>query len=159
MTFVIMINLIPSLFTGNRLVSGYEETVYAKELKMRFKALMDTGAMYCALFAINIKEKRIHNRLNVSFETLNEQGRKIRVVIPVSRIVYVRSSMGHIQRRYAVVLNIRLIGNFFPVLVTLSDRTLMRHPLLIGRNFLSRGYIVDASRKYVLSRPVPVRRQ
>lgn len=153
-----MINLIPSLFTGNRLVCGYEETVYVKELKIRFKALMDTGAMYCALFAINIKEKRIHNRLNVSFDTLNEKGRKIRLNIPVFRIVYVRSSMGHVQRRYAVILNIRLVRNFFPVLVTLSDRTLMRHPMLLGRNFLGRGYIVDASRKYVLSRPISTRR-
>jgi len=152
-----MIILIPSLFTGTRLVSGYEETVYVKELKIRFKALMDTGAMYCALFAMNIKEKRIHNRLNVSFDTLNERGRKIRLTIPVFRIVYVRSSMGHVQRRYAVIMNIRLIRKFFPVLVTLSDRALMRHPLLIGRNFLSKGYIVDASRKYVLSRPIPVR--
>ena len=58
-------------------------------------------------------------------------------------ITAVKSSNGEIQYRYVVQSNIRVFGKIFKISLTLSSREDMRFPVLIGRKFLTKKFIVD----------------
>ncbi|AVR44955.1 peptidase [Christiangramia fulva] len=58
-------------------------------------------------------------------------------------IVFVRSSNGIIQKRYQVQTKIKIFGKVFKISLSLSDRQEMRYPVLLGRKFLTKKFIVD----------------
>ena len=58
-------------------------------------------------------------------------------------ITAVKSSNGEIQYRYVVQSNIRLFQKVYKISLTLSSREDMRFPVLIGRKFLTKKFIVD----------------
>ncbi len=55
----------------------------------------------------------------------------------------VRSSNGHIQVRYTIKTKISLDNIRFMASITLSDRSAMGYPLLIGRKLLRSRFIVN----------------
>ena len=58
-------------------------------------------------------------------------------------ITAVKSSNGEIQYRYVVQSNITIFQKTFKISLTLSSREDMRFPVLIGRKFLTKKFIVD----------------
>ncbi len=57
----------------------------------------------------------------------------------------VRSSSGELQRRYTVKGTIRLFGKSYKTTFTLSSRTKMRYPVLLGRRLLNKRFLIDTS--------------
>lgn len=103
---------------------------------------IDTGAYTSSIHCENITES--DNILHCTF--LDEEhplynGKKF--VFEDYDIVFVRSSNGIIQKRYQVQSNIKLFGKVFKISLSLSDRQEMRYPVLIGRKFLTKKFIVD----------------
>lgn len=103
---------------------------------------IDTGAYTSSIHCENITEK--DNVLHCTF--LDEEhplynGKKF--IFDDFDIVFVRSSNGIIQKRYQVQSNIKLFGKVFKISLSLSDRQEMRYPVLIGRKFLTKKFIVD----------------
>lgn len=117
-----------------------------------FAARVDTGAASCSLHVEKIEiEDEAKKPLDnigkpIRFRIKNEKGRTAWVEAKISGVVRVRSSTlkdGEFDRRYKVPLTLSL-GDFSKeVLVTLNDRTDMKYPLLIGRNYLRRDFLVD----------------
>ena len=58
----------------------------------------------------------------------------------------IKSSNGSSEVRYRIVTEIILFGKRLPVFVTLSDRKEMRYPVLLGRKFLTKRFMVDSNR-------------
>jgi len=62
----------------------------------------------------------------------------------------IKSSNGEAQRRYVIRTVIRLGNEEFTTAFSLSDRSDMKYPVLIGRSLLRRGgFLVDVSKRYV----------
>jgi hypothetical protein len=59
----------------------------------------------------------------------------------------VRSSSGQVEHRYSVKTKLRLFGRSFQTEFSLTDRQQMRYPVLIGRKFLNKRFLVDVSQK------------
>lgn len=59
----------------------------------------------------------------------------------------VKSSNGKSQKRYVIQTRIRLFGKNYRASISLTDRSKMRNPLLIGRKMLNGRFIVDVSQK------------
>ena len=78
----------------------------------------------------------------IAFKVVNEQGQSQRIEAQVARQILTKTSEGS-ERRYAVPLTITWNNASKTVLVTLNDRSQMRHRLLLGRNWLRGDYIVD----------------
>lgn len=55
----------------------------------------------------------------------------------------VKSSNGSIQARYRVLTEIKLFGTIYPIFLTLSNRKKMKYPVLLGRSFLTKRFMVD----------------
>ena len=58
-------------------------------------------------------------------------------------IVFVKSSNGIVQKRYQIQTSITLFGNTRKISLSLSARQEMRFPVLLGRKFITKKFIVD----------------
>ncbi len=103
---------------------------------------IDTGAYTSSIHCNNIIEK--DDLLHCTF--LDEEhalynGKEF--VFEMYDIVFVRSSNGIIQKRYQVQSTIKLFEKVFKISLSLSARQEMKFPVLIGRKFLTKKFIVD----------------
>ncbi|MFD0977401.1 ATP-dependent zinc protease family protein [Salinimicrobium gaetbulicola] len=58
-------------------------------------------------------------------------------------IVFVKSSNGIVQKRYQIQTTITLFGKTHKISLSLTTRQEMRFPVLLGRKFITKKYIVD----------------
>ncbi len=120
------------------------------------KAKLDTGARTSALHAFAPEVYRKGRREWVRFSIHPWQGSDadaVEVTRPVLDRRRVRSSTGHVEERLVVPMRIRLAGTTIRAEVTLSRRDEMGFRMLIGREALRQGFLVDPSRSYVAGRP------
>lgn len=62
-------------------------------------------------------------------------------------IAKVKSSNGIVQNRYQIKSRIELFGKRYKISLTLADRKKMKNPVLIGRKFLNKKFVVDTDLK------------
>ncbi|UUZ61173.1 putative ATP-dependent zinc protease [Nocardioides sp. B-3] len=70
----------------------------------------------------------------------------VEVELPIHDRRHVRSSTGHVQERYVVLLDVALVDRTVTAEVTLTSRDQMGFRMLIGREALRQGYLVDSRR-------------
>ena len=108
-------------------------------------AKVDTGAFSGALHATHIRE--VTDKMGskqLQFNPLGSLSHTIQVATYHRRKV--RSSNGTETRRYAIDTEVLIHGQSYPITITLTDRSPMKHEMLIGRNFLRiHGFLVDVS--------------
>ena len=60
----------------------------------------------------------------------------------------IRSSNGEVQERYVIRAAVQLYGELFEAEFSLSDRSDMKYPVLLGRSLLRQGrFVVDVARR------------
>lgn len=109
---------------------------------------IDTGAYTSSIHCDNIIEK--DDALHCTF--LDEEhplynGKEF--IFKNYDVVFVRSSNGIIQKRFQVQSTIKIFDRVFKISLSLSARQEMRFPVLIGRKFLTKRFIVDPELKDV----------
>lgn len=120
------------------------------------KAKVDTGAQTSALHATGIEEFERDGEPWVRFFAHPWQAvdsDEVEVELPVHDRRTVRSSSGHAQERLVVLMDIRLAGRTVPAEVTLTDREEMVFRMLIGRETLQRGFLVDSASSFLGGKP------
>jgi hypothetical protein len=116
------------------------------------KAKIDTGARTSSLHAFDIQEFERDGEAWVRFRVKPWQDSQEDAVVvesPIHDRRAVRSSSGHAQERLVVQLMIRLVDREVMAEVTLSNRDEMGFRMLIGREALRRGYVVDPARSFL----------
>lgn len=68
-------------------------------------------------------------------------------VFDIFKIRRVKSSNGQVEERISIKTEITLFEKEFPIELTLTERTDMRHPVLLGRKFISKKFFIDTSQK------------
>lgn len=103
---------------------------------------IDTGAYTSSIHCTNIREE--DNRLACTFFDPQHplyDGREL--FFDYYDMTAVKSSNGDIQHRYEVQSSIVLFDKEYSISLTLSSRDDMRFPVLLGRKFLTRRFMVD----------------
>lgn len=115
-------------------------------------AKIDTGAYTSSLHCHHIEpylsagKKMVRfNLLDPSHETYNEK----LFELPVYRTKKVKSSNGTSEDRIIVKTNVRIADTVFKAQLSLTDRSEMRYPVLIGRKLIKNRFLVDVSGKYL----------
>ncbi len=129
-----------------------EETLIVAEVGLAFRARMDTGAGVSSVHAEDIEvlggdplePARNLGRL-VRFTLVNEEGASATLTSRIERVRSIRTGDCS-EARYHVHLTLAHGGRSQRVLVNLNDRSYSPHRLLVGRNWLARGYLVDVGR-------------
>lgn len=140
-------------------VVGWREWVALPDLAIGLLAAkIDTGARTSALHAVDLEPFRRGGARWVRFRVPEEQapydGARPLHAVPVRDVREVRSSIGEAERRYVIATTLRLAARHFQVEVTLSDRSEMEYPMLIGRSALRTArLLVHPSRSFLQGRP------
>ena len=150
--------------SGGATLAGWREWVQLLEIGVPWiKAKLDTGARTSSLHAYKITrfEKDgvdwVRFRVRPWQESTEDE---VVVECPVHDVRSVRSSSGHVQERYVVKMRLELLGRRVTAEVTLSDRDAMGFRMLVGREALRRGFVVDSARSFLVGRPPkPIRRR
>ncbi|UOE43623.1 ATP-dependent zinc protease family protein [Agromyces larvae] len=149
---------------ANTSVAGWREWVSLPAIGVPWiKAKLDTGARTSAIHAFDVKVFRRRGADWVRFGVRPWQESDADAVVvecPVHDRRPVRSSSGHVQHRIVVLMELVLLGRTVPVEVTLSNRDQMGFRMLIGREALKQGFLVDSARSFVGGRaPKAMRRR
>ncbi|WP_309064341.1 ATP-dependent zinc protease family protein [Microbacterium sp.] len=145
-------------------LTGWREWVALPDLRIDWiKAKIDTGARTSSLHAYDLQEFEREGEQWVRFTVRPWQDSQADAVVaelPVHDRRAVRSSSGHAQERIVVQLMIRLVDREVLAEVTLSNRDEMGFRMLIGREALRRGFVVDPARSFLGGRaPREMRRR
>ncbi len=131
-------------------VIGRREIVSILDLELfDLDAKVDTGADSNSLHCDDIfidDEKFVH------FTLLDEvhpayHGKKIKM--PLYKLKKVKSSNGSVQLRASIKVDMLFFGRKYKTVISLTDRSDMKYPMLIGRKFLSERFLVDVSLEYL----------
>lgn len=130
---------------------GEAEKVHLSPLDIVFNARIDTGATTSSFDARNIRRFERDGRRWVRFDTNHPETKEILTFErPVVRRVRISQSItDDFERRPVIELHFTLGGINHTAEFTLSDRSHLDFPLLIGRNILRDQMIVDVSKQYI----------
>ncbi|MES2766190.1 MAG: RimK/LysX family protein [Bacteroidota bacterium] len=129
---------------------GRKDKVDFPELElMDIDAKIDTGAYTAALHCRDVRVYEEDGREMVYFTLLDPLDPLYdgsRFSLPVDSRRVIRNSFGRAEERIIIVTNIVLFEKTMPIELSLSDRSEMKYPVLIGRKLLEGQFIVDVAR-------------
>lgn len=127
---------------------GWREQVHLPKLGVGpIIAKIDTGARSAALHAEDILVQGHRVRFLVPVN-----GRNHHCELPVHGRRRVRSSSGHSEVRVVVETDIAIGKLKYPIEITLTDRTDMGVPMLLGRAAIRGKFFVHPGRSFLISR-------
>lgn len=105
-------------------------------------AKIDTGAYRSSLHC-----KKVHVEQGVLYFTLHTDTGYQEYATKEWTQKIVKSSNGKAQKRYVIKTRMKIFGKNYMASISLTDRSEMKNPLLIGRKILTNKFIVDVSQK------------
>lgn len=139
------------------LLIGWKEYLDLPEWGIRrVKVKIDTGARTSALGAVSYELRQDEERgliaeLRLALDRRHPERVKV-TRVPVLRTVVVSNSNGMREQRPLVEVLIRLGPVLKRVQMTVTNRSGMLFPMILGRKALAGDFVVDVGKKYVLKR-------
>lgn len=112
-------------------------------------AKVDTGAYTSSIHCHNIKITEKNGNKYVTFNLLDPSHpqyneKRYRMLLYSKKRI--KNSFGKSEQRYIIKTTITLFEEKFEIELSLSDRSKMDYPVLLGRKLLKKGFIVDVSK-------------
>ena len=151
----LLVSLITLLFCLQSLIAqdfviGKFDRIDLPALNLKnLKSKIDTGAKTSSLHCSYIKQ--LDGNL-VEFEVLDETHKKYKetkFTMPIERIASVRSSNGIVEKRFVISTKVIIFGKSYDTEFTLRNRVKMNYPILLGREFLKQGFLVDVRKEFI----------
>jgi len=124
-----------------KMIIGGVEDVILLPWKVKLPARVDTGA---AKSSLDAREIKVQDDM-VEFKLPEKYG-GLQLRLPVVGWRHIRTPEGR-ERRPLVEVEICFGSRRIRTLMNLADRTMVKYPLILGRNFLKEGFIVDVKRR------------
>ncbi len=142
---------------------GWREWVQIEELSVTaVKAKVDTGARSSSLHAEDVTFFDKKGKKYVQFVVGGGKRRgKLYCfgdgvcTVPLLDMRWITSSNGSRQRRPVIAVWIDLHGQSWPVELTLSSRSNMGLPMLLGREAIRGRFLIDPARSYLAKEHLP----
>ena len=139
--------------THSNTLAGWREWAQLPDIGVPWiKAKLDTGARTSSLHAFDLVEVRRGDVAYARFGIRPWQDSDDDTVVvecPIHDRRSVRSSSGHAEERIVVLLDVVLRGRTVSAEVTLTNRDEMGFRMLIGREALRQGFVVDPARSFL----------
>lgn len=127
-----------------KLILGRKDKVDFPLLNLfNIDAKIDSGADTSALHCDKIQLINKHGIYWVKFRF----NHKKEFSLPIFAIRKIKNSSGKSEKRFIIKTKIRLFNKRYPVELSLSDRSRMEYPVLLGRKLLLGRFLVDVSQK------------
>jgi hypothetical protein len=135
-----------------RPIIGWREWVGLPDLGVgTIKVKVDTGARTSSLHAFDVEEFERDGIVHVRFSIHPEQRRSyptIAAELPLLARRKVRDSGGKTKLRPVVKTTVELLGQRWPIELTLTRRDSMGFRMLLGRQAIRRRFVVDPGGSY-----------
>ncbi|HEY1038530.1 MAG TPA: RimK/LysX family protein [Bacteroidia bacterium] len=115
------------------------------------EAKIDTGAFTSALHCKDIEIRNVDGTEKLCFKLLDESHPEYsnnEYMFSDYDKKVIKSSFGESEERYVIKTQVQIAGKKINCSISLTDRTNMRYPVLIGRRMIKGKFIVDVSKKY-----------
>jgi hypothetical protein len=112
------------------------------------RAKIDSGAYGCAIHCSDIGIISKDGKERLSFVLLDPEHPQFTGTVHSFehfRDKKVKNSGGETEHRYSVVTDVVIFGQRIRTEFSLTDRSSMRYPILLGRKFLRGRFLVDVS--------------
>jgi hypothetical protein len=111
---------------------------------------IDSGAYTSSIHCSDIKEIKINNQSLIKFTLLDPEHsfynhKEFSFRDYSSKII--KSSNGISEKRFMIHTEIVIFKTTFPIYLTLSERKDMKFPVLLGRKFLNKKFVIDTAKK------------
>ncbi len=133
-----------------KLLVGWKETLDLPELGIfGIEAKVDTGAassvLHCNSYKIVNEDGQdwIICELIVNFET--EETKTLKLKLYKTKLV--KSSFGQEEKRFYIRTTAILYDQVFGIKISFRNRSQMTYPMLLGKNFLYKRFLVDVSKE------------
>ncbi|MEA3469186.1 MAG: RimK/LysX family protein [Thermodesulfobacteriota bacterium] len=131
---------------------GETAWVEVGDIPFAYLARIDTGARITSIHAVDVKitdgssvpDENVGK--TVAFQTVNRDGKNQVMSAVIMKVSTVKNSQGT-EQRYVIELPLSWKDVNKKVEVNLRDRSKMTYKLLIGRNWLSKNFLVDVDMK------------
>jgi hypothetical protein len=136
-------------------LAGWREYVHLPELGIGpLRAKLDTGARSAALHAENITVYVKNNQTRIRFDVPARTGshRVKRCDLALADARRVKNTGGRSELRHVVETQIRLGDSVWVTHITLTDRTDMGVPMLLGRATIKNRFVIHPGRSFMLTR-------
>jgi hypothetical protein len=117
-----------------------------EDIDVKIDTGADTSALHCHCIKKIIKEDKKY----VSFQVLDPKHpayEKNVYTFPLHKTASIKSSNGQTEERYIIKTSAVIFGETYSINLSLTDRSKMKFPILIGRKFLKGKFIVDVEEK------------
>lgn len=144
--FIPMLAMLSLLVLGTanaeeKITLGTVEDVILLPWGVRLPARIDTGA---AKSSLDARELVIQDGM-AEFKLPQEFG-GVQLRLPIIEWKHIRSPDGR-QQRPVVELELCIGSKRIRSKVNLTDRSMVKYPLILGRNFLRKNFVVDVKRR------------
>ena len=111
---------------------------------------IDSGAYTSSIHCSKIKETSLNGKPIITFTLLDPEhsfynSKEFTSNNYASKIV--KSSNGISEKRFRILTEIVIFNKSFPIYLTLSERKDMKFPILLGRKFLNKKFVIDTTKK------------
>jgi len=142
---------------GDKQVVGETEWIWLAPPETYLEARIDSGAATSSLSAVDLVRFEREGKKWARFKVFHQDSNlEEQVEAPIVRYVIIRqASADSTERRPVVELNVRLGEIKSRAEFTLTDRSLMEFPVLLGREFLRDMAVVDVGKAYIHPKSAP----
>ncbi|MCG9910926.1 MAG: RimK/LysX family protein [Flavobacteriales bacterium] len=133
-------------------VVGRSEKIDLPKLGLeKVDAKIDTGAygcsMHCSLIDVVTDEDGIKMLKIIPLHWTDKAYDATPFFFPYTNKKKVKNSSGKIEERYLIKTTVRIFGRDIETVFSITDRSKMKFPILLGRKFLQKRFVVDVSVK------------
>ncbi|MGF1642593.1 MAG: ATP-dependent zinc protease [Thiotrichales bacterium] len=131
--------------------AGYLERAYLNDADgLAMHAKLDTGADSSSLDVADLRTEMRDNAPWVVFAVQDRGGKTVSIERPLLRTARIKRGVFGVEERPVVEMELCLGGVVKRTQINLADRSSLKYPLLIGRDFLAGTFVVDAGQTYRL---------
>ena len=135
-----------------KLIIGWREWLELPDLKIKkVKAKVDTGARTSSLHATDLKIYKRSGQEFISFTVHPEQKSTKKAIRCQSKVLEyrkVKSSNGKSELRPVILTKVILLGQEWPIELTLTNRDEMGFRMLLGRESIRKKFLVDPGNSF-----------
>ena len=147
--FNTVVNRIVNKKRKSKIDIGWREWISLIEYNNFYlKAKIDTGARMSALHATHIKEYDNQGCKYVRFRLYQSDAYKM-IKKPIVGYKTIKNSFGKKQLRPLINMSIKIGDNVIDTVITLTRRSRMTYPVLIGRSSLANNYRINPKQSYL----------
>ncbi len=110
---------------------------------------IDTGARTSVIHCKEIALIKKYRKNYVKFILLDDKHPQFsnqEYILPFHKEKKVKNSFGHEENRFIVKTTVKIFGKKHEIEISLRDRSNLEFPVLLGRSFIRKKYIIDVAK-------------